>query len=718
MDTVKSIKDVFTENAEGKLVLPNFQRGFQWKAEDQKKLLSTVLSMLPIGSILLLKGKTGQYATRPLCYTKNKEPQKEECYYLLDGQQRMSTLRSLFSNLFEGVEKWQENHEDLYPDLRYRWFLDMNPQDTQDIFGYENLRFHPDDIKSFEPSQFLEHIKVFKITTRNKKEWYHPSYTNGLKGNQLKNHIAEMASREGLIPLYDIYNTINRVERPSLLEKTLEKIVSKRRDELKAEVQDGKKNFLDVLDLELEGFEEENLDKHESEIESMWHNLGSEWKAMILSYLTSLLDQQMHAIQLPEEEIQRAIAIFESINRGGISLNTFDLIVAKAARTGSGETLNERVLNRLKEEINLPNALIRPLKGSVQKTWSSSVMKTVEGNKIANPIKDQFLNVLSFFSHVNYESVESIKVDLTKKGKQLSLTPSQVEDNADTAIKSIIRACAFLHFRCGKININDLHNKLMLLPLAYLLKVDEVWESEESLAKLEYWYWSSLFGGAYRERQNQRSVEDVKALYKWINNEIKHPFKNRKDNILSNQGYSDLQILLNEDEENSLPPAVNRGILEYVLSNQPRDFVLNKETEVYLSSWDAAAEQEITFNEDEIHVLKLEDHHIYPLGAAKTVGQSSKELRKKSNHILNSPLNRTYISSYTNSLISSHSPDKYIALLQDLTLWGHSIDTNLNWQNEKELSDNQYYKEILTSRYNELKRNIQVELDELIRTKN
>jgi uncharacterized protein with ParB-like and HNH nuclease domain len=98
MNTSKEVNKLFLENAEGKLVLPNFQRGFEWKVEEQKKLLSSVLTLLPIGSILLLDGKKGDFSTRQLCYNDEDFDQHDECSYLLDGQQRTSTLRAIFSN--------------------------------------------------------------------------------------------------------------------------------------------------------------------------------------------------------------------------------------------------------------------------------------------------------------------------------------------------------------------------------------------------------------------------------------------------------------------------------------------------------------------------------------------------------------------------------------------------------------------------------------------
>ena len=725
MDSVKKIKKVFAENSDGKIVLPNFQRGFEWKVNDQKKLLSTVLSLLPIGSILLLEGKKGDFSTRQLCYIDDKFVQLDECLYLLDGQQRMSTLRALFSDLLGNKGEWLSNYENLYKDLRYRWFIDVKKTDTVDIFGYEKLIFKDKSIIKYEPGQFIESIVELKITKQNKSEWYHPDFNrdeakNELDGNKLKNLIAKHSSEAGLIPLYDIYNAINKSEK-SLLEYTLEKIAFERVNKLKAEVADGENSIVELLSPVNADIEDLIENEEVESINFAWSTLATDWKKDMLNYLTSLLEQEMHVIQLPADEISRATAIFESINRGGISLNTFDLVVAKAARIRSEKTLTQKIGTQLKEEMELSNALTCSLKGKVKNSWSSINMNTIEDNKVANTIRDQFLNLLSIFSHTNYGEIDQLKIDLIKKDKQLSITPDQINSNTDITIKSILRGCAFLQYRVGKININDLNYKLMLLPIAYALRSDKVWNSKEGMAKIEYWYWSSLFGGAYREKQNQRCIEDIGELYEWINAEndsdkshatTENPFKNRYAKILNNEGYSTLEVLLNKDADNNIPLAIHNGILEYVLSTQPKDFNIDKE--VLLNTWDIAVGKIVEHNETTARNLKVEDHHIYPLGAVLTIGQSSREIRSNPKHILNSPLNRTYISDYANMLIRDKSPGQYFNYLTNTTVWTHSID-DIEWRENPEEINNEFYESILTNRYNKIYQQVLTELEDLER---
>ncbi|WP_342025551.1 DUF262 domain-containing protein [Cytobacillus pseudoceanisediminis] len=710
MDSAKKINKLFIENSEGKLVLPNFQRGFEWKVEEQKKLLSSVLTLLPIGSILLLEGEKNDFATRQLCYSDEDFEQNDECLYLLDGQQRTSTLRAIFSNLLGDKDNWEEKYDNLYKALRYRWFIDVKKLQSEDVFGYDNLKFKT--ISKYEPGQIYEVIVEKKITKQNKNEWFHPRFHkeesgNALTGHRLKNLIAKRASEAGLVPLYDIFDAVN-IEEKSLLEYTLERIANERVNKLKAEVADGTRSLVDLLQASTPDIEDLIAEDNEDSIAFAWSSLATDWKKDMFNYLKGILDQEMHVIQLPANEISRATAIYESINKGGVSLNTYDLIVAKAARIRSERTLTQKIIDQLQGEIELSAGLLDTIIGGVQTTWTSGIMGTFGDNKIANPIRDQYLNLLSIFSHTNYGEFGELKIDLIKKEKQLEISSEKINENTEVTTKALVRACAFLQFRCGKLNINDLNYKLMLLPIAYILKSDEAWANRSSLAKIEYWYWSSLFGGSYREKQGQRCIDDIEQLYQWIQGG-ENPFESRYNRILNSEDYSNLEVLLNQTKDASIPAAIHNGILEYILSTQPRDFYPEKE--ILLNAWDIAGEKEIAFSDSVTRNLKVEDHHIYPLGADLTIGQSTREIRTRK-HILNSPLNRTFISDYSNSLIRDKSPEQYFRSLTDVTTWRHSINST-EWRRNEGESIKDFHERLLTSRYNKLLENIKLELSNL-----
>ena len=106
---------------------------------------------------------------------------------------------------------------------------------------------------------------------------------------------------------------------------------------------------------------------------------------------------------------------------------------------------------------------------------------------------------------------------LFKKTKILSLKKQDIDSHIELTTKGLYRSLAFLQFRCGFYNFNKLSYKLMLLPIAIILKDDDNWNDITVHNKLEFWYWTSLFSGWYREKQNQRVITDISELNQWIN---------------------------------------------------------------------------------------------------------------------------------------------------------------------------------------------------------
>ena len=95
-----SLSDIVEDNDKNKLVLPTFQRAYVWEMSQQQSLIAAFMVEIPIGGLLTLEGKKGDFASRPLCFIESGTVPNEECSYLLDGQQRLSTLKSAFYDIF------------------------------------------------------------------------------------------------------------------------------------------------------------------------------------------------------------------------------------------------------------------------------------------------------------------------------------------------------------------------------------------------------------------------------------------------------------------------------------------------------------------------------------------------------------------------------------------------------------------------------------------
>lgn len=78
----------------GKIVLPDFQRDFDWLESDVRSLLSTVLSGWPAGSLLFMTGDNLYFRVRGL--EGGPQPSPTPQFVVLDGQQRLTALYHAF----------------------------------------------------------------------------------------------------------------------------------------------------------------------------------------------------------------------------------------------------------------------------------------------------------------------------------------------------------------------------------------------------------------------------------------------------------------------------------------------------------------------------------------------------------------------------------------------------------------------------------------------
>lgn len=97
-------------------------------------MITSVISSVPASSSLLVKENNFNdpkfRCIKVGCRSSvNEIKQSMFFYYILDGQQRFTTLYYAFSNAFNGDENFNEKtFRDLDSKLRVRWFLNFNTQ--------------------------------------------------------------------------------------------------------------------------------------------------------------------------------------------------------------------------------------------------------------------------------------------------------------------------------------------------------------------------------------------------------------------------------------------------------------------------------------------------------------------------------------------------------------------------------------------------------------
>jgi len=694
---------LFDLAAKNKLILPNFQRDFVWKPDAQAQLLASFLVNLPVGAFLILDGVGGDFVSKELCFVKRNISPSGDCHYLLDGQQRLSTLKNIFTNHLT-TDNWEKNFGDLHYQLQYRWFVNIEPMENEeDPFGLKNLRFKIEvenereqgviipKLMTLEPTDVVDSIKYYKIyKTSQKDNFYHPAADLGEGSAYDKNHkLALKCADKSLIPLFDLLSNDKNI-----IKETLKIIANLRVKSLQETVKNNistSASYLGHLDSEIvKKYQEYRID----EIDRIWESLKEQWVEDILDYFKDLFKSEIMVPTVKSNELARATSVFEFMNKGGTPLATFDIMVAKFAAVNDDETLYSILHKKLSTGQNIPSSLSD---SGPDIPYNPEDFGIYTNDVLIKPIKEQFLNLISLSHVISTETINNVNISNIKKQKILSLKKEAIQAEIDTVTKALFRSLAFLQFRCGMDNFNRLSYKLMILPIALILKDDDKWNNKFVVDKLEFWYWASLFSGRYREKQNQRVIEDIKELNNWIVLGKKgDTITSRMDSVFEDTNYSDEKTLLLKAEDKSVPQAIQNGILTYILSQKPNDFI---EEVRKLRAWEISSSNR-----------KLQNHHIIPLGSVTTLGQSSKELRENKSHILNSPLNRTLITNNANNKIKAMDIQKYMPLLNKAVGYSHcilSIPENIRQLNDTD------YEQFLKNRFQSIKNTLKRELENL-----
>lgn len=712
----KSFGNLIKEEMDGLLLLPDFQRDFVWSVEQQKSLAATFLVRIPLTSFLLLKGKQNDFSYKRLCMRKKDTAkqltnQDAGCVFLLDGQQRLSTLKNIFSDIYDdNNEEWDEVFDRIDNKLRYRWFLNLRPDTkakesdgVEDVFGIENLST-PKPLESLEPSDLLDYIEYKRIkkgdVSKSKLKWWHPAFMNS---DYIKTPIAACkkdSAAEYLLPLYKFYEDKRGAKTGKFrVTSTISKIAENRIDELKEEIDNKKKNIDEIFSGELR-------EVYEDDPDDAWSTLKTNWTNAMNEFVLDTMRQIIYNIELDANEIGRAVTIFENMNASGTKLSVFDLVVARAAADNRcSESLTNRIINRLNETIAIPKVIADNLQSNIN---IAEDMKIIDDNELDTDFKNAFIAMLAVKKKIDISQEYKISSDDVKQNKILKLSSKEISDYTDSVIDSLKRAYAFLQYRCGIISIKQISYRLMVIPIASVFMKADNWKNKKVVDRIECWYWASIFCGAFSSNQNARSSDDVKKLYDFAINGDRSIMDIRIDKIFCQDGYSDLNTLLGKSED-SWSKAMHQGILSYILSNNPPDF--QKDILVPLTAWDAAKKRTISQKNVECKI-ELQDHHLIPLCQDKSLsyGEADTKLRNDKDNILNSPLNRTYITASANNMISKMKIDSYMLDVNSYGKEYHFIPDQSVLKYEGEAYED-YYEKILIKRFKLLRSEMKKELE-------
>lgn len=677
---------------ENQLFLPHFQRDFNWKPDKQKALIASFLYNIPIGSILLLRTRTDM-STKTIGY---KEPNKEnssdneKMSYLMDGQQRLTTLKGVFDDFFKENEDGMFNK--LYHHLKNRWFLELRIFDEKtNSIEESNLKIILDLIKKEEISDsrsisdVIDLIKNIQIHKTKANKPYHPkilkkepsNFRNFLETNQYLALFLLLSTTEKSTTLSNEYKKLLVEPTAKIFEEKWFKEIKKNPPHIKTF-----RKILNEYDMPLDLSNQDEITSTSRQwandlYESLRYFLTERRKLLTISY---------------EDSFSKAVEAFTAMNRGGLPLSTFDIIVAKYAALPNKPLLKERIEEKFKaicnEELQmLPQIDTDRIFDHFLKDKDSEIQK----------FYNLYLNMLSIFS-----SDQDLATDCIKEKNKLSLTKEDIDKNTDKAITSIALAFRFLSGYCGVTGVDKISYQLIILPIAKNLygKYEKRLPLKEGdISKILYWYWSSIFGGRYREKQNSRSIEDIKVLSEFLQPDTTEQAKKKivRDKVFKNQGYSDLPSL-----EQNESPSLKNPILQFIFINKILQSNLNNFLEV-------VKKLELN-NFEESHLISIDDY--------KTKIHRSEKMRVEKEHYINSVLNLALLNKERNR--SDRSKSWYDwnqnKLKEDNVLIPEKINT-FNWDRFSKEAKNSnredwedLCKNFISSRFKEIKKTMEKQL--------
>ena len=719
-------KEIVREIENEDILLPDFQREFKWKDEDmQKGIICSVLSRMPIGSILLLKSKSNEYACKKIGSKLDAliTDSDKEINFLLDGQQRLTVLANVFSNV---IYEQTNRLTDLISQqgLKRRFFLRIpkwtNIKNENDLFGLQKFLFPIQNPDSEDPNFLTGDIKPYIECisfTANDRKPYNPNVdlSTDLDTFCLSNETGYLIPLFLLCPTGDNANAIG-----DRFEIIIEDIAKKIKDEISLyygtlKNDEEKKEFL------ISYFDDSKVRKIISDTNTLNSELESKsrsWGRNLKLYLNTCISQaRLNQIVVTETNRARAIDIYENLNKGGISLNTFDLIMAKVAKE-STQNFFKRLVNNIQvsKRYNL-SVLPDKMTNIVSKFVvdhngynASAFIGAYDANKneISSKYTDAFLNVASLSAHNTKFDFNQAKNDHMKRDCILNLDSAYINKECERICTALDRAFFFFQTRCGIRTINEINYSLMLTLVATVFMNDDWFNDKRVHNLLESWYWSSIFSGEFDSDQNPQTIKFLRQITNYLlnkNNSLKW-LDDLRDSVLNANNFSDRDLLLmGKTEYDRIPKAPLRHfICQYFLSKTYTDMFNENIT---ISVFSNVAD-------------KLEAHHIIPLGSQKKVGENTEKLRGEDTHICNSPLNFVYITKESNIAISSDNLPDYARKItnqakSDLKIPTEFSDVKLaEYINKSENEQNDFVRLFLGNRFDALQGDIKSHVKSLV----
>jgi hypothetical protein len=137
---------------EGRFVIPDFQREFEWKASDIRQLMKSIFLDYYIGSLLLWKGKKENFEALSCEPIYGLEGNGSPEHIVLDGQQRLTAMHYVFFLPNKNLPKRRS---------RFIFFIHVDKfmaDNDDEAFGHDTLSKRWTNLLANKETQFNSHI--------------------------------------------------------------------------------------------------------------------------------------------------------------------------------------------------------------------------------------------------------------------------------------------------------------------------------------------------------------------------------------------------------------------------------------------------------------------------------------------------------------------------------------------------------------------------------
>lgn len=153
----KKYEALFLEIDSGQIKLPMFQREFVWDKEQSAKLIDSILKGYPIGTFILWKTRDALRSVKDIGnHTLPETPKGDYAQYILDGQQRITSLYAIRKGIRISKDGKEINYRDIYVNLDYDPINDEQIVTSQRDEGKVYVSVH--DLLTSDALDFIDEI--------------------------------------------------------------------------------------------------------------------------------------------------------------------------------------------------------------------------------------------------------------------------------------------------------------------------------------------------------------------------------------------------------------------------------------------------------------------------------------------------------------------------------------------------------------------------------